>query len=93
MPPVQGHTKSSMERTGKEYKEVHEWLDDPEKKAERHDLTKIHEYSLMFEQKYGAEAREEYVRHLQDDMKAKFTHLQHDFEKQIKDTLAYFGVK
>jgi len=94
MPPVPGHTKSSMERTGKEYKEVHEWLDmDAEKKAERHDITKIYEYGTMIEQKYGVEARQEYIRHLHDDMKAKFTHLQHDFEKQIADTLAYFGVK
>ena len=94
MPPVAGHIKSSMERTGKEYKEVHEWLDtDPEKKAERHDIKKIHEYGTMIEQKYGVEARQEYIRHLHDDMKAKFTHLQHDFEKQIADTLAYFGIK
>jgi len=94
MPPVPGHTKSSMERTGKDYKEVHEWLDlDPEKKAERHDITKIYEYGSMIEEKFGKEARDEYIRHLHDDMKAKFTHLQHDLEKQIKDTLAYFGVK
>lgn len=94
MPPVPGHTKSSRERTGKEYKEVHEWLDlDPEKKAERHDITKIFEYGAFIEQRYGKEAREEYIRHLNDDIKTKFAHLQHDFEKQIKDTLAYFGVK
>ncbi len=94
MPPIPGHTKSSMERTGKEYKEVHDWLDlDLEKKTERHDITKIHEHGTMIEQKYGSEARQEYIRHLHDDIKAKFTHLQHDFEKQIKDTLEYFGVK
>ena len=94
MPPVPSHTKSSMERTGKEYKEVHEWLDlDPEKKAERHDIMKIHEYGSMIEQKYGAEARQEYIKHLHDDLKAKFAHLQHDIEKQIKEILTYFGVK
>jgi len=83
-----------MERTGKEYKEIHEWLDlDTEKKAERHDITKMYEYGKMIEEKFGAEGRAEYIRHLHDDMKAKFTHLQHDFEKQIADTLAYFGVK
>lgn len=94
MPPITSHTKSSLERTGKDYQEVHEWLDlDPEKKAERHDVTRIYEYGKMFEEQYGAEARGEYVRHLRDDLKAKFLHLQHDFEKQIADTLAYFGVK
>jgi hypothetical protein len=94
MPPVPGHTKSSLDRTGKDYKEVHEWLDlDPENKVDRHDITKIHEYGTMIEQKYGVEARQEYIRHLHDDMKAKFNHLQHDFEEQITDTLAYFGIK
>jgi hypothetical protein len=94
MPPVPGHTKSSLERTGKEYREVHEWLDiDPQKKAERHDITKLFEYGKIIEEKYGAEGREEYIRHLHDDIKAKFIHLQHDFEKQMSDILSYFGVK
>lgn len=94
MPPVPGHTKSSLERTGRDYKEVHEWLDlDQEKKAERHDITKIYEYGKMIEEKYGVEGRNEYIRHLHDDVKAKFSHLQHDIDKQLADTLAYFGVK
>jgi hypothetical protein len=94
MPPVASHTKASQERTGKDYRDIHEWLDlDLEKKAERHDITKIFEYGKMIEEKYGKEGREEYVRHLHDDVKAKFSHLQHDFEKQLADTLAYFGVK
>ena len=94
MPPIEKHMKSSIEIMGREFKEVHEWLDlDPEKKAERHDITKIYEYGKMIEDKFGAEGRAEYIRHLHDDVKAKFTHLQHDFEKQIADTLAYFGVK
>lgn len=94
MPPVPGHIKASIERTGKEYKEIHEWLDaDPEKKAERHDMTRIYEFGATIEAQYGKEARDEYLRHLHDDIKAKFTHLQHDLEKQIKDALAAFGVK
>ena len=94
MPPIEKHLKTSLEARGKDFKAVHEWLDsDPATKAERHDITKIYEYGTMIEQKYGVEARQEYIRHLHDDMKAKFTHLQHDFEKQIADTLAYFGVK
>ena len=63
MPPVPVHTKSSMERTGKEYREVHEWLDmDAERKAERHDITKIHEYGSQIEQQFGAEGRQEYIK-------------------------------
>jgi len=94
MPPVEKHVKISLENTGKECKEVHEWLDkDPDTKAARHDITKIHEYGKMIEEQHGADARDEYIRHLHDDMKAKFDHLKHDFEKQLADTLAYFGIK
>jgi hypothetical protein len=94
MPPVPGHTKSSFERTGNEYRELHEWLDlDPEKKVERHDITKMIEFGKMIEEKYGKEGLQEYIQHIHDDVKAKFTHLQHDFEKQITATLANFGVK
>jgi hypothetical protein len=94
MPPVAEHTKTSVARTGKDHQDVHEWLDlDPEKKAERHDITKIYEYGRMIEEKYGKEGLQEYIRHLHDDVKAKFNHLQHDLEKQMAETLAYFGVK
>jgi len=94
MPPVEKHVKISLEKTGKECKEVHEWLDkDPENTAARHDITKIHEYGKMIEELHGPEARDEYIRHLHDDMKAKFDHLRQDFEKQLADTLAYFGIR
>jgi uncharacterized FlaG/YvyC family protein len=94
MPPTDVHIKTSIERTGKGYKEVHEWIDlDPEKKAERHDITKIYEYGKAIEEEYGREALQEYIQHIHDDVKAKFEHLQHDLEKAIADTLAYFGVK
>lgn len=94
MPPVDKHFKTSLEKTGKEYREVHEWMDgDPEKKTERHDLTRMYEYGRMIEDQYGKEALQEYIQHLHDDVKAKFTHIQHDLEKAIADTLAYFGVK
>lgn len=58
---------------------------DPEKKAERHDITKIYEY--------GKEALQEYIQHIHDDVKTKFNHIQHDLENAFADTLAYFGVK
>lgn len=94
MPPINNHLKASMERTGKEHREVHEWLDsDAEKKAERHNITKIHENGKMMEKRYGKEALQEYIQHLHDDVKAKFNHIQHDLEKAVTDALAYFGVK
>ena len=94
MPSIEKHQKTSLEARGKDFKVVHEWLDgDPAKKTERHDITRIFEFGTMFEQQYGIEAREEYLRHLHDDVKAKFDHLMDDLEKQMTDTLAYFGVK
>ncbi len=94
MPPIEKHLKISLERTGKDYREVHEWIDgDPAKKTERHDVTKIYEYGQMFKDKYGDEALQEYLQHIHDDLKAKFKHVQDDLEKAVADTLAYFGVK
>lgn len=94
MPPVDKHVITSREATGKDFREVHEWLDkDPDKKAERHDITKIYEFGKIIEEQFGKEAVEEYIRHLHDDIKTKFEHLHQDFEKTLKDTLAYFGVK
>ncbi len=94
MPPIEKHVEISKARTGKEYREVHEWLDgDADKKAQRHDITKMYEYAKMFEDKWGKEAAEEYIQHIHDDLKGKFGHLQEDLEKALKETLQYFGVK
>ncbi len=93
MPPVNKHVQKSLERTGKEYREIHEWIDDTEKKAERHDITKVLEFGKMFEEKYGEEGAREYVQHLTDDLKGKFGHAMEDIEKIIADTLNYFGAK
>ncbi|MBI5234224.1 MAG: hypothetical protein HY880_07700 [Deltaproteobacteria bacterium] len=94
MPSIEKHRTASLERTGKDFMEVHEWLDgDPGKKAERHDVTKMFEYGKLIEERYGEEARQEYIRHIHDDLKAKFEHMKQDLDKTIADTLAYFGVK
>lgn len=83
MPPVEKHIQISKERTGKEYREVHEWIDNDEtKKVERHDITKIPQHIREIELKCGEEGVREYVQHIHDDVK-----------KRIADTLAYFGIK
>ncbi|MBC8414484.1 hypothetical protein H8E50_12570 [bacterium] len=94
MPPIDRHIKTSLDKTGKDYKEVHEWLDsDPDMKAERHDMTKIYEFGKIIEEKYGKEALQEYIRHIHDDVKAKFDHLKEDLDKALAETLEFFGVK
>lgn len=94
MPSIEKHFETSRKRTGKDYLELHEWIDkDPEKKVERHDITKIYEYGKMMEDKYGPEGLQEYLQHIHDDFTARFGHVKEDVEKAIDDTLAYFGVK
>ena len=93
MTSIEKHINTSMERTGKEYSEIHEWIDEPDHKNERHDITKILEFGKMFEEKYGEEGAQEYIRHIHDDLNGKFGHLLEDMEKMLKDTLSYFGAK
>lgn len=93
MPPIEKHVIKSLARTGKEYREIHEWIDDPEHKNERHDITKILEFGNMFKEKYGEEGAHEYIQHIHDDVIGRFSHLQEDMDKMVKETLAYFGVK
>lgn len=93
MPSIEKHVSISKGRTGKAYQEVHEWIDEPEHKDERHDITRVLEFSRMFEEKYGAEAAREYVQHLADDLNGKFNHLVEDVQTLVDNTLAYFGAK
>lgn len=91
MPPTDQHYESSRKRTGKEYREVHEWLDsDPDKTAERHDITKIHEQGKMIEQKYGSEALAEYIEHVREDVHSKLSGLAKN-EESMAAALEFFG--
>ncbi len=93
MPSIETHVKTSLKKTGKEYREIHEWIDEPEHKNERHDITRILEFGKMFEEKYGEEGAQEYIQHIHDDMNSRFEHLLEDVEKLVKETLSYFGAK
>jgi hypothetical protein len=91
MPSIEKHIEVSTQRTGKSYREVHEWIDDPQYKNERHDITRVLEFSRMFEEKFGPEATREYIQHLADDLNGKFNHLVEDVQVLVDKTLAYFG--
>ena len=91
MPSIKKHMQASLDRTGKNYKEIHEWIDDPEKKNERHDFTRVLEFAKMLTKQYGEEAAQEYVFHLSDDLKGKFGHVVEDTEEAMKNALTYFG--
>ena len=93
MPSIEKHIETSTKRTGNPYREVHEWIDDPQYKNERHDITRVLEFSRMFEEKHGEEAAREYVQHLADDLSGKFNHLVEDVQALVDKTLVYFGAK
>lgn len=93
MPSIEKHINISKQKTGKTYQQVHEWIDDPQHKEERHDITRVFEFSRMFGEKYGEEASQEYVQHLADDLNGKFNHLVEDVQVLVDKTLAYFGAK
>jgi hypothetical protein len=93
MPKIDIHVASSTQRTGKDYREVHEWIDDPVHKNERHDITRVLEFSAMFREKYGEEGAQEYVQHLADDLNGKFGHLLDDVRDGLDSALRYFGAR
>ena len=93
MPSIEKHVEISVQRTSKPYREVHEWIDEPQHKNERHDITRVLEFSRMFEEKYGEEAAREYVQHLADDLNGKFNHLVEDVQALVDKTLVYFGAR
>ena len=88
MPAIDVHSKTSALRTGKEYREVHEFVDAPGKKDERHDIKKIFEFGEMFRKSHGAEAVREYIQHIHDDVRGKFGHLIEDLENSVKEITA-----
>jgi len=93
MPSIEKHVGISKQRTNQSYREVHEWIDEPQHKDERHDITKIPDTFQMFKEKYGEEAAREYVQHLADDLNGKFNHLMEDVQVLIDNNLTYFGAK
>ena len=88
MPVIDAHLKTSARRTGKEYRAVHEFVDTPGKKDERHDIKKIHEFGEMFRKSHGEEAMREYILHIHDDVRGKFGHLVEDLETSFNEITA-----
>lgn len=105
MPKISEHIQRSIDNTGKDYKEVHGFVDNAATKFHRHDITRIFEIGKYFEKTQGQEAVQEYIQHIHDDVKSKFEHLFEDLEKIVSsetmpkiqklvwDTLRYFGIK
>ncbi|MBF0164697.1 MAG: hypothetical protein HQM01_09405 [Magnetococcales bacterium] len=91
MASIDIHTQRSLARTGKEYREVHEWIDDPDKKPERHDLTRLLEFAEMWRTRLGEEAAREYLHHLQDDIEYRFNRVTAEMQRMTQEHLSWFG--
>lgn len=75
MPGIRQHMEISEKRTGKDYKELHEWMDpwgtDVALGKERHDITKIPEHHQYVKDKWGEEAAKEFLLHIKEDLDHK----------------------
>ena len=90
MPTIKQHAEISRKRTGKDYRELHEWMDaNPRKKEERHDIGRIYEHGKTMEQKYGPEGLQEYLQHIRDDFLARFNNVKEVVDKALSEALAY----
>lgn len=93
MPPTQKHLQTSISRTGKDYAELHNWIDDPELKTARHDFTKIWEFGAAIKAKYGAEGLQEYIEHLREDMDVKLMKIWGKDATTRDEALDYYGIR
>lgn len=71
MPSIKKHLELCLRRTGKDYKEIHEWIDSRDishkERAERHDITQIQRYIPIIKEKFGEDGLKEYLQHIKDD--------------------------
>ena len=70
MPPVKEHAKSSFRRTGKAYRELHEWMDSEYKNPSglrRHEIINILDNIKIVEKNFGRDAVKEFLWHIKED--------------------------
>ena len=85
MPKTNIHIESSVRKTGKGYEDVHGFVDLESRKPQRHDITKMVDYSNLIETKYGPEAAQELVQHIHDDVWCRFDGLVKSMKKRASD--------
>ena len=71
MPKINEHFKLSLKRTGRDYKELHEWVEgfhsSKKEKEDRHDILKIPQFLPFVEDKFSKEGVQEYLYHIKED--------------------------
>jgi hypothetical protein len=91
MPKTAKHMQASTMNAGRDMAPVHGWVDHPDLKDERHDLTRIPVMAKVFERSGGPLAVREYVRHVADDLKSKLGHLSEDLEGMLEALRGTWG--
>lgn len=92
MPPTTKHLQTSLSRTGKDYADLHHWIDDPVLKAERHDFTKIWDFGPAIKAKFGEEGLREYIEHLREDIDVKLMKIWGKDAATRDEALDYYGI-
>ena len=74
MPPYAKHLEISQQRTGNDYQQMHDWLDNhPDHKAARHDLDALAANRAYVKATWGEEAVTEFLLHVTEDLLMKDT--------------------
>ncbi len=72
MPPYAKHLETSAGRTGNDYQQMHDWLDNhPDHKAARHDLAALAENRAYVKETWGEKAVTEFFLHVAEDLLMK----------------------
>ncbi len=76
MPSIEKHIELSLERTGKEYREIHEWMDGKglshKERVARHRISNVLKFLPVIEREFGSDAVKEYLKHIEDDYEKNF---------------------
>ena len=69
MPSLKVHCAVSKERTGEEFKELHEWMDEPQKELGINHRTQRHDTSFIdyVKERWGGKGVREFLKHIADD--------------------------
>jgi uncharacterized protein len=93
MPPTEKHYATSRRRVGQNHEKLHNWIDDPANKDDRHDFTRIWEYGPLLRERFGEEGVREYIEHLREDMETKLSKILGKPSGDLLQALIYFGIK
>ncbi len=92
MPPTEQHFATSLHRTGRDYADLHRWIDHPEHKNQRHDFTRIPDFAPQLAAQFGEEGMRGYIEHLREDMDKKFAKINQQYQDAMREAQDYFGI-